>query len=615
MIRIKKMARDRHFRFIPHLGSIRVKLILSFMVLSLIPLILLAFFSYRAYLDILQGNVRSYTSEVIDRVDRNLQIYLSDVERILELRDDYYNLQFIKLSLAGDIDGNRKYTFRVWENLNTIKQYKMDLRDVSLITLDGVKISCYGVEKTDISQNPLFQNLINQTAKEDTVVLWGPHPDWLGGSVLSVGRAIRGDYDNFLGIMCIDVDMELIDRICRNIKLGKSGYVMLVDENGVIIYHPKAELIGKSVSLVLGTPTTDEWQSGFFTPRLNPQGNQVITVKTFSPANWRIIGISNKSELTLEMNRVVGISFALIICLIPTVIVIALFLSGLLTKPIKELQQTMRRASTDLNTNVQIRSNDEIGKLGESFNEMLDRIRTLMEQSVQEQKKLRRTEMIAMQEQIKPHFIYNTLDLIIGLLETNKNDDVINMVEALGTFFRVSLSQGQEFITIREEIEHIRNYLYIQRFRHGDKYDYQIEVDPCLLELKTIKLILQPLVENSIYHGVRALERPEGLIMVKGFFQEEQVCFTVIDNGVGMEPGKIAEINQYLMNEGRDDQPQHYFGLCNVHERIVLAFGPEYGLELSPTPGGGVTVWVRLPVVHNLPKGREDNDGAVIGRR
>lgn len=596
MMQIQRLAKNIVLRRNFPLGSIQAKLIAAFLILSLIPLILLAFFSYRAYLDILQGNVRSYTREVIDRVDRNLRIYLSDLERFLDSRNDYYNLQFIKLSLAGDIEGNRKFTVRLWENLNSMKQLKTDLRDVSLITLDGVKISCRGVSHIDTANHELFQTLINRAATEERMALWGPHPDWLGGNVFSVGREIRGDYDNLLGIMCIDIDMKLLDRICRNIKLGKTGYVTVIDENGLIIYHPKAELIGKSISLVLGTPTHDEWQSGFFTPRIG-QGNQVITVKNFSLARWRIIGISNKAELAEEMSRVAGITFLLILFLIPAVILFALILAGFLTRPIHELQQTMKRAAEDLNTNVAIQSNDEIGQLGESFNQMLARIRTLMEQSVQEQKKLRRTEMIALQEQIKPHFIYNTLDLIIGLLETNKNDDVINMVEALGTFFRVSLSHGQEFITLREEVEHIRNYLYIQRFRHGDKYDYQLEIEPDLLAHKTIKLILQPLVENAIYHGVRALERPGGLIVIRGCLEENRICFEVTDNGAGMEPWKMNEINQYFASERHEDHPQQYFGLRNVHERIVLAFGKEYGLRLDPASGGGVRVTVHLPII------------------
>jgi two-component system sensor histidine kinase YesM len=417
----------------------------------------------------------------------------------------------------------------------------------------------------------------------------------MGGSVFSVGQAIRGDYDNILGIMSIDVEMGLLDRICNDIRLGKTGYVMLVDGNGRIIYHPKAELIGKPVSFLLGKPLSNEWETSSLASQIG-HGNQAVT-KNFAMANWRIIGVSNQAELAREMQKATGLTLALIICSIFVVIVVALFLANLLTRPIKELQLSMRLASEDLNTNVVVRTNDEIGQLGEAFNQMLARIRQLMEQGVQEQKKLRRTEMIALQEQIKPHFIYNTLDLIIGLLETNKNEDVIKMVEALGAFFRISLSHGQEFITIRDEVEHIRNYLYLQRFRHGEKYDYRLEVDAWLLERKTIKLILQPLVENAIYHGVRELERQDGLISVKGYHSEGQAYFEVIDNGLGMSPEKVEEINNLLHGNVVYAGEQRYFGLRNVNERIVLAFGKEYGLSITSTLGRGTRVVVHLPLI------------------
>ncbi|MGE5581621.1 MAG: cache domain-containing sensor histidine kinase [Bacillota bacterium] len=576
--------------------SLRSKFILSFVILSTIPMIILAFFSYRVYHDILQRNIQSYTSEVIDRVSRNLEIYLSDLERILELRNDYYNLQFIKLNLAGDIEGNRKYTFRLWENLNNIRQFKTDLRDVSVTTLGGVTVGCYGVTHTDLAQNELFQALANRTPGEDGTAIWGPHPDWLGGQVFSVGRAIRGDYDNFLGIMSIDVDVELLNRICGNIRLGKTGYIMLVDDNNRIIYHPKPELIGKSLGFLLGKSSSiADWKQGF-TTKMGP-GNQMIAVKTFAQANWRIIGLSNRFELATEMQKITRLSLIIILTTIIVLTLTAIYFASLLTDPLKELQQSMRQASEDLNTNAKISTTDEIGQLGESFNQMLARIRQLMEQSVQEQKKLRRTEMIALQEQIKPHFIYNTLDLIIGLLETKQNEDVINMVEALGAFFRISLSHGQEFISIREEVEHIRNYLYIQRFRHGDKYDYQIEVQEELLDKKTLKLILQPLVENAIYHGVRQLEQPGGLIIVKGYFMGEHVYFEIIDNGHGIPMAIVEDIANCLQGAATAEDEKRFFGLKNVHERITLAFGKEYGLKVDSVINEGTTVTVHIPLI------------------
>jgi two-component system sensor histidine kinase YesM len=560
-----KCRRRFSFKFHSHplrLGSIRAKFILSFFLVSIIPMIFLAVISYRAYLDILQRNSESYSGEVIDRVDRNLQIYISDLERILESRGDYYNVQFIKLSHAGDIEGNRKYTFRITHS--------------------------------DLTQNELFQTLANQNTQADQTVIWGPHPDWLGGRVFSVSRAIRGDYDNLLGMMTIDVDVKLLDRICHNITLGKTGYVMLVAADGQIIYHPQPELVGKTLGSLLGDPMANQWKSGYFTTKIG-SAVRVIAVKTFTPANWKIVALSNKAELTAEMRKITGLTLEVIIVTIIALIFVAVFLAGLLAKPIQELQNSMRRASDDLNTNVRVRSNDEIGQLGHSFNQMLARIRQLMAESVREQKKLRRAEMNALQEQIKPHFIYNTLDLLIGMLETRQNEEVIKMVEALGAFFRISLSHGREMISIREETEHIRNYLYLQKARHGDQYKYRLEIEPAILSCRTLKLILQPLVENAIYHGVRDIEAGRGLILIRGYREGDTgITLEVSDNGRGMTAGQRDEINRCLRSR---ETRQSYFGLCNVNERIRLAFGAQYGIELETNAAGGITVKVSLPVV------------------
>jgi two-component system sensor histidine kinase YesM len=297
------------------------------------------------------------------------------------------------------------------------------------------------------------------------------------------------------------------------------------------------------------------------------------------------------------MTTVARMSFALIVGSIIVVILVALLLSGVLTKPLKELQASMRAAADNLNTIVPVRTDDEIGQLGRAFNQMLTQIRQLMRQSVQEQKKLRQIEMQVLQEQIKPHFIYNTLEVIIGLLETDQNEDVIKMVEALGAFFRISLSQGRELISIKEEVDHVRNYLYIQKLRHGEKYDYRIEVEDGIVHFKTLKLLLQPLVENAIYHGVRSLVSNEGLIVVRGYRTEETICFEVSDNGRGMPADLVMALNRSLRGEQPEDQAKHGYGLRNVHERIVLAFGQEYGLWLTSTLDQGTRVVLRLPMI------------------
>ena len=171
------------------------------------------------------------------------------------------------------------------------------------------------------------------------------------------------------------------------------------------------------------------------------------------------------------------------------------------------------------------------------------------------------------------------------------------MVEALGAFFRISLSQGRELIRIKEEVDHVRNYLYIQKLRHGEKYDYRFEVEDGITHYKTLKLLLQPLVENAIYHGVRSTESNDGLIVIKGYRAEETICFEVVDNGRGMPAEMVETINRSLRGECAEEQERYGFGLRNVHERIVLAFGQEYGLWLTSTLNQGTKAVLRLPLI------------------
>ena len=180
-------------------------------------MILLASFSYRTYLNILQLNVRSYNSKVIERLARNLEIYLSDLENVLQLRDDYYSQQFIKLSRAGDIEGNRRYVYRLWENFNSMKKIKTDLRDMAITTADGVVISCYGVSHTSLAENRLYRTLAERPAGEEGMALWEPHPFWLGGEVFSVGQAIHDDTGGLLGIISMDVEVSLLDKFCSRV--------------------------------------------------------------------------------------------------------------------------------------------------------------------------------------------------------------------------------------------------------------------------------------------------------------------------------------------------------------------------------------------------------------
>lgn len=236
----------------------------------------------------------------------------------------------------------------------------------------------------------------------------------------------------------------------------------------------------------------------------------------------------------------------------------------------------------------------EIQTLSDGFEDMVARLNHQIEQNRQEQISLRSAELALLQAQINPHFLYNTLDAIVWLIEMEKNEQAVEMVTSLSGFFRSSLSNGRDIITLREEEQHVRSYLEIQKVRYKDILEYQIEMDPALAQYEIPKLSLQPLVENALYHGIK-LKRGQGHIRVQGRQLEQEILLTVEDDGAGMSPQRLEQLRRSLTAEQDSAEAAVGFGVATVHERIQLLFGAEYGLNISSEEGIGTKVEIRIP--------------------
>ncbi len=246
---------------------------------------------------------------------------------------------------------------------------------------------------------------------------------------------------------------------------------------------------------------------------------------------------------------------------------------------------------------------DEITELGMSFNIMIGKIRELLDAKMQEQEELKKAELRALQAQINPHFLYNTLDTIIWMAESKKTDDVVTVVSALSNFFRTSLSKGRDWITVAEEIERTRSYLTIQKMRYRDIMDYTIDADEAVRGSTVLKLVLQPLVENALYHGLKN-QRARGMITVRAKQRnEDEVLLQVIDDGVGMSPECVARITAALNGDTEGPHSEHGYGLVNVNQRIKLYYGKQYGLTISSVPQRGTTVDILIPLVRTGNQG------------
>lgn len=290
--------------------------------------------------------------------------------------------------------------------------------------------------------------------------------------------------------------------------------------------------------------------------------------------------------------------FIFAIILVGALLVSRKIMTGI-TEPIRRLCDVTKLAARgDFAVRAREESHDELAVLNTSFNQMVEKIGNLIEDIRIEQLNLRATELKLLQAQINPHFLYNTLDTIIWLAEAGKTEQVVMMVSSLSDFFRTTLSKGRDYISVREEEMHIRSYLRIQQFRYRDILEYEIQIPEELYEYQILKLTLQPLVENALYHGIKN-KRGLGHILVTGEQIGEKFLLRVFDDGMGMKPGQLDKVRRIISGEIEDSENPSGFGLFNVQQRISLNYGPEYGLEVDSEYGEWTEVLVSIPIVKN----------------
>lgn len=305
---------------------------------------------------------------------------------------------------------------------------------------------------------------------------------------------------------------------------------------------------------------------------------------------------SVRSDLEIKEKEAVKISVFCLAAVIIGAAVTGFYISRSVANPIAAMCRTTEEvARGNFQVRAEIKSSDETAVLAESFNSMIAKMGELVEGIRQEQLSLRDTELKLLQAQINPHFLYNTLDTIMWLAEAGQTKQVVSMVTSLSDFFRTTLSKGQNFISVREEAYHVKSYLEIQQFRYRDIMDYEINIPEEIHNYQILKLTLQPLVENALYHGIKN-KRGKGRIKVNGYRKDQLLIFTVEDNGIGMTPDKLESLRSNIKKQCEGSRDSTGFGLANVDERIRLNYGRQYGLTFSSVYGEGTVATVTIPV-------------------
>ena len=508
--------------------------------------------------------------------------------------DSYFESVTEKLSLINEVISDLETGEEAESRLSAFTFIEKDIYAISVYDENGNLLSCIGgrgkrknYAVTDLSfDKALFDSETDFSVSSPHVqTLFENEYPWvvtvakaLDKPVLTNGKYIAADF------MFSDIAQSI-----GNIGIGNHGYCFVMDKNGEIVYHPQQQLIFSGLKsentgyiLSLGDGTFNE-------------KNVIYSVKTTGAKGWRTVAVSYTDSVAAEKRLQIFVSVALsfLFCALIIFTVLKIY-SKKVNTPVKSLIRAMKNFETDAdNTSFSYTPQPvaEINVLTNSFCQMSVRIKALMERIRKEEKELRKIELKALQAQINPHFLYNTLDSVQWMCERGKTDSAAQMVSALGRLFRISISRGKELIPIRDEILHAKSYLVIQSFRYRDQFSYTFDVDNDLEKYYCNKITVQPLIENAIYHGIdRLVDEGEITISVKtADDNENDILITVSDNGVGMTKEQCAKI---LAKEGSDSGG---IGVKNVNDRLKIYFGEKYGISIDSEPDMGTRVTVRIP--------------------
>ena len=407
---------------------------------------------------------------------------------------------------------------------------------------------------------------------------------------------IVNDNGEKIGFINGAVNLEMLSKIAEEICIHE-GFSWIMNKNMDIYSIPKENLTKEHISIDgLNKIIDNSIENNTGAIELRNVYNEDTTIFYSSipyTENWILCTMIENSKIHAQTNSIINLVLFLGSSLLTIAILLAIIVSGSIVRPIHRLKENMIEVSKgNLNSYYHIENKDEISILGRVFNNMLDDLKNLINEVYRVEHQRRSAELRALQSQINPHFLYNTLDTIQWKSLDYNAYEVADMINALSKFFRISLSDGKEFITIADEIEHVRNYLKIQEVRYKDKMEYIINLDNSIEQYLVPKMIIQPLVENSIYHGLKP-KRKKGNIEINIKLIRSYIHIEVIDNGVGINKERLKTIQENLKNSY---ESEHY-GLYNVNERLKLSFKDKYTISITSKENIGTKVSILIPII------------------
>lgn len=540
-------------------------------------------------------NSSLYTQTIIQQMNQNIDSYIDYMENTSYLVSSNEDVQKYLFGDTADSEARD----RILSQFQTILDSRSDILNLGIIAENGRMLINNGQHPTnpdlDIHSQEWYTNALEGresvylTSSHVQHVISGERP-W----VITLSRGIRnkemGTGQEKEGVFFIDLNYSTISELCDQSMVGNQGYAFIVDADGNIVYHPQQqqlynELQTENIDLVMNAGSDIvTWGDGI--------NKKMYSISRSEKTGWTVVDCVRVEELLRRSNEAQSIYVLVAIGLMAVALFFSRFVAKSITLPIQRLCDSMERVQEgDFSvSDIVVDSENEIGSLTKSFNVMTHRIHELMEQNIREQEAKRKSELKALQSQINPHFLYNTLDSIIWMAEGKKNEEVVLMTASLARLLRQSISNEDELVSIGQEIEYARGYLTIQKMRYKDKLEFQIKVEPSILHIRLIKLVLQPIIENAIYHGLKYKES-KGLLCVRGFMKNGNAVLQVIDDGVGMD----QETLDHIYERHKVDYHSNGVGIYNVQKRLQLYYGNEYGIVYESKPGEGTTATITIP--------------------
>lgn len=576
--------------------SIQSTMMLSFSALMAVAVLIYLMIALNFTKRTIYENSDNYTSQIVKQVNYDIDTYIDymeNVSTVMAKSADISLYLFEDELLESEREEERD---RILTQFNTIMESREDIYNIAAVAENGRYILNQGEDELtpyiDIQNLDWYRAAMNS---DTGIAVSSSHVQNAIQSsykwVITLSRVLLNNRTGEKeGLFFVDLNYSAISDLCNNNSIGNKGYIFVLDAEGNVIYHPKQQLMYGG----LLTEHIDEimnCERDSLTVRDGTE-RKLYTLSRSDKTGWIVVGAAYTSEL-LKNNKQAQILYILAaVILILGVLLISNMLSRAITRPLRQLTESMSMVEKGQfdRANVYVTMENEIGSLGKSYNLMTERIHTLMEENVYEQKQKRKSELRALQAQINPHFLYNTLDSIIWMSEAGQNDEVVEMTSALAKLLRQSISNDNEQVELVQEMEYVHNYLTIQKMRYQDKLEYNIEIEPIVSHVKIVKLVLQPIVENAIYHGIK-YKGSKGSLWIRAYADSGDVCIAVEDDGIGMDENMLSTI----FDEKEKSRKQNGVGVSNVQKRLKLYYGEEYGITYESRPGVGTRAMIRIP--------------------